>query len=191
SPPVLTQVVTWPALSSARISGPAIAASSSTSSNEDIRSPFPCWTRESKPMATRLRSRMVRSVLALVLAVVVIAGLTSGILFAKEVRADARLRLTGRAETLIISLTDRAIERGELTAADVERLAPPGTEVVLRDATGAVVARTGPVLADKVMSVDVRGPGDLSATVSPDRAPVDDRVRHAWNVIAALGAAVA
>jgi hypothetical protein len=38
---------------------------------------------------------------------------------------------------LIISLTDRAIERGELTAADVERLAPPGTEVVLRDATGA------------------------------------------------------
>jgi signal transduction histidine kinase len=134
---------------------------------------------------------MVRSVLALVLAVVAIAGLTSGILFAKEVRADARLRLTGRAETLIISLTDRAIERGELTAADVERLAPPGTEVVLRDATGAVVARTGPVLADKVMSVDVRGPGDLSATVSADRAPVDDRVRHAWNVIAALGAAVA
>jgi len=142
-------------------------------------------------MATRLRSRMVRSVLALVLAVVAIAGLTSGILFAKEVRADARLRLTGRAETLIISLTDRAIERGELTTADVERLAPPGTEVVLRDASGAVVARTGPVLADQVMSVDVRGPGDLSATVSADRGPVDRRVRHAWNMIIGLGAAVA
>jgi len=101
------------------------------------------------------------------------------------------LRLTGRAETLIISLTDRAIERGELTTADVERLAPPGTEVVLRDASGAVVARTGPVLADQVMSVDVRGPGDLSATVSADRGPVDRRVRHAWNVIIGLGAAVA
>ena len=134
---------------------------------------------------------MVRSVLVLVLAVVAIAGVTSGILFAKEVRADARLRLTGRAETLIISLTDRAIERGELTTADVERLAPPGTEVVLRDASGAVVARTGPVLADQVMSVDVRGPGDLSATVSADRGPVDRRVRHAWNMIIGLGAAVA
>jgi len=130
-------------------------------------------------------------VLALVLAVVVIAGLTSGILFANEGRADARVRLTGRAETLIISLTDRAIERGELTATDVERLAPPGTEVVLKDESGAVVARTGPVLADQVMSVDVQGPGNLSATVSADRAPVDNRVRHAWNVIIALGAAVA
>jgi len=142
-------------------------------------------------MATRLRSRMLRSVLALVLAVLTIAGLTSGILFAKEVRADARLRLTGQAETLIISLTDRGIERGELTTADVERLAPPGTEVVLRDASGAVVARTGPVLADQVISVDVQGPGDLSAVVSADRAPVDRRVRHAWNMIIAIGAAVA
>jgi len=134
---------------------------------------------------------MVRSVLALVLAVLVIAGLTSGILFAKEVRADARLRLSGRAETLITSLTDRGIERGELTTADLERLAPPGTEVVLKDASGAVVARTGPVLADHVMSVDVQGPGDLSAIVAADRAPVDHRVQHAWNVIIALGASVA
>ncbi|MGZ4762992.1 MAG: hypothetical protein ACXV7I_11185, partial [Ilumatobacteraceae bacterium] len=141
-------------------------------------------------MATRLRSRMIRSGLALVLAILVIAGVTSGILFAKEVRADARLRLTAQAETMIISLTDR-IEQRDLTTADVERLAPRGTEVVLRNSTGAVVARTRPVLAAQVMSVDVQGPGDLSATVSADRAPVDSRVRHAWNVIVALAAGVA
>ncbi len=142
-------------------------------------------------MATRLRSRLIRSGLALVLAILVIAGVTSGILFAKEVRTDARLRLTGQAETMIISLTDRLIEQGDLTAADVERLAPRGTEVVLKNSSGTVVARTGPVLAAQVMSVEVQGPGDLSATVSADRAPVDNRVRHAWNVIVALAAGVA
>jgi signal transduction histidine kinase len=134
---------------------------------------------------------MIRSGLALVLAILVIAGLTSGILFAKEVRADARLRLIGRAETMIISLTDRGIEQGRLTTADVERLAPAGAEVVLRDSTGVVVARTGPILAQHVMSVDVSGPGALSATVSIDRAPTDSRVRHAWNVIIAIAAGVA
>jgi signal transduction histidine kinase len=134
---------------------------------------------------------MVRSGLALVLAILVIAGITSGILFANEVRVDARLRLTGQAETMIISLTDRLIEQGDLTTADVERLAPPGTEVVLKDSTGAVVARTGPVLAEEVMSVDVKGPGALSATVSADKAPVDQRVRRAWSVIAGLAAAIA
>jgi signal transduction histidine kinase len=92
---------------------------------------------------------------------------------------------------MIISLTDRGIANGELTTADVERLAPAGTEVVLRDSTGVVVARTGPILADQVMSVDVSGPGDLSATVSVDRAPIDNRVRHAWNVIIAIAAGVA
>ena len=134
---------------------------------------------------------MMRSGLALVLAVLAVAGITSGILFANEVRADARLRLTGQAETMIISLTDRLIEQGDLTTADVERLAPPGTEVVLKDSTGAVVARTGPVLAEQVMSVDVQGPGDLSATVSADKAPVDHRVRRAWNVIVGIAAAIA
>ena len=134
---------------------------------------------------------MIRSGLALVLAILVVAGVTSGILFANEVRTDARLRLTGQAETMTISLTDRLLEQGEVTPADVERLAPPGTEVVLKDSTGAVIARTGPVLAEHVMSVEVQGPGDLSATVSADRAPVDHRVRHAWNVIVALGAIVA
>ncbi|HSB86376.1 MAG TPA: hypothetical protein VLD86_08710, partial [Ilumatobacteraceae bacterium] len=142
-------------------------------------------------MSTRLRSRLVRSGLALVLAILVIAGLTSGALVAKEIRADARLRLTGQAETMIISLTDRLLERGELTRGDVERLAPRGAEVVLRDSTGVVVARTGPVLADQVMSVDVRSPGELSATVSADRAPVDRRVHRAWGMIAAIAAAIA
>lgn len=138
-----------------------------------------------------MRSRLVRSGLALVLAILVIAGLTSGALVAKEIRADARLRLTGQAETMIISLTDRLLERGELTRGDVERLAPRGAEVVLRDSTGVVVARTGPVLADQVMSVDVRSPGELSATVSADRAPVDRRVHRAWGMIAAIAAAIA
>lgn len=138
---------------------------------------------------------MIRSGLALVMAVVVIAGVTSGLLFANEVRADARVRLTAQAETMIISLTDRLIEQGRLTTADVERLAPPGAEVVLKDSTGLVVARTGPVLAAEVMSVDVNGPAlssaALSATVSVDKAPVDRRVHHAWAVIVALAAAVA
>ncbi|HEY7627174.1 MAG TPA: hypothetical protein VH761_08900, partial [Ilumatobacteraceae bacterium] len=131
-------------------------------------------------MSTRLRSRMVRSGLALVLAILVVASVTSGALFAKEIRADARLRLTARAETMIISLTDRLVERGALTTVDVERLAPADTEVVLRDSNGVVVARTGPVLADQVMAVDVSGPGDLSATVSADRGPVDRRVHRTW-----------
>jgi signal transduction histidine kinase len=115
---------------------------------------------------------------------------TSGILFAKEVRTDARLRLTAQAETMINSLTDR-LEQGDLTTVDIGRLAPRGTEVVLRDSAGEVVARTGPVLAAKVMSVDVEGPGGFSATVSADRAPVDRRVRDAWTVIVALAAGVA
>jgi signal transduction histidine kinase len=92
---------------------------------------------------------------------------------------------------LVISLSDRMIERGELTTADVERLAPPGTEVVLRDSAGAVVARTGPVLAEHVMSVEVQGPGGLSATVSADRSPVDRRVSMAWKLIAAVGLGIA
>jgi signal transduction histidine kinase len=134
---------------------------------------------------------MLRSDLVLVIATLLVAGLTSGILFAHEVRADARLRLTGRAETMIISLTDRLIERGGLTPADVERVAPAGTEVVLRNSSGEVVARTGPVLAERVMSVDVQGPGELSATVSADLAPVDHRVRKAWNAIVGIGVAIA
>jgi signal transduction histidine kinase len=127
----------------------------------------------------------------LVVAILAIAGLTSGVLFAREVRANARLRLTAQTETMMISLSDRLIAQGQLTTADVERLAPPGTEVVLRDSAGVVVARTGPVLAERVMSIDVQGPGDLSATVSADRAPVDHRVREAWNVILAVGVVVA
>ena len=142
-------------------------------------------------MATRLRSRMIRSGLVLVVAILAVAGLTSGVLFAKEVRAAARLRLTGQAETMIISLTDRHIEQGELTTADVERLAPAGTEVVLRNSSGEVVARTGPVLAERVMSVDVSGPGDLSATVSADMAPIDHRVRMAWNAIIGIAIGIA
>ena len=47
------------------------------------------------------------------------------------------------------------------------------------------------MLAAHVMSIEVQGPGDLSATVSADRGPVDQRVRDAWNVIAALGVAIA
>ena len=47
-------------------------------------------------MVTRLRSRMIRSGLALVVAILAVAGVTTGILFAKEVRANARLRLTAR-----------------------------------------------------------------------------------------------
>jgi signal transduction histidine kinase len=142
-------------------------------------------------MGTRLRSRLIRSGLALVVAILAVAGVTSGILFAKEVRANARLRLTAQTETMIISLSDRAIEQGRLTPADVERLAPSGTEVVLRDSAGVVVARTGPVLAAHVMSINVQGPGDLSATVSADRAPVDRRVRDAWNVIVVVALALA
>jgi signal transduction histidine kinase len=142
-------------------------------------------------MAKRLRTRLVRSGLALVVAILAIAGITSGVLFAKEVRANARLRLTGQTETMIISLSDRLIDQGQLTTADVERLAPPGTEVVLRTSNGDVVARTGPVLAAEVMSIKVQGPGDLSATVSADKAPVDRRVREAWDVIAAVAVAIA
>jgi signal transduction histidine kinase len=133
---------------------------------------------------------MIRSGLVLVVAILAIAGLTSGILFAKEVRANARLRLSGQAETMIISLTDR-LEQGPLTSADVERLAPRGTEVVLRSSTGVVVARTRPVLANAVFSLDVEGPGDLSATISADRAPVDHRVRKAWNVIVVVALGIA
>lgn len=92
---------------------------------------------------------------------------------------------------MITSLSDRAIEQGGLTPADVERLAPDGTEVVLRDSEGVVVARTGPVLAAHVMSINVQGPGDLSATVSADTAPVDRRVRDAWNVIIVVALALA
>lgn len=142
-------------------------------------------------MASRLRSRLIRSGLTLVVAILAIAGLTSGVLFAKEVRTGARLRLTGQAETMIISLTDRLIDQGRLTTADVERVAPAGTEVVLRNSAGDVVARTGPVLAERVMSVDVRGPGDLSATVSADLAPVDRRVANAWKVIVLIGVGIA
>ena len=134
---------------------------------------------------------MIRSGLVLVVAILAVAGLTTGILFAKEVRANARLRLTAQTETMIISLSDRLIEQGQLTTADVERLAPAGTEVVLRDSTGAVVARTGPVLASAVMSIEVQGPGNLSASVSADRAPVDRRVRQAWNTIVAVALAIA
>jgi signal transduction histidine kinase len=133
---------------------------------------------------------MIRSGLVLVVAILAIAGLTSGILFAKEVRANARLRLSGQAETMIISLTDR-IERGPLTAADVERLAPRGTEVVLRNSAGTVVARTRPLLAEQVISLDVEGPGNLSATISADRSPVDHRVRKAWNVIVGVALGIA
>lgn len=133
---------------------------------------------------------MIRSGLTLVVAILAITGITSGVLFAKEVRANARLRLTAQAETMIISLADR-LEQGQLTSADVERLAPAGTEVVLKDSNGTVIARTGPVLAEAVMSVDEQGPGSLTAVVSADRAPVDHRVRKAWNMIALLGLAVA
>jgi signal transduction histidine kinase len=142
-------------------------------------------------MAKRLRSRLIRSGLALVVAILAIAGITSGILFASEVRANARLRLTAQTETMIISLSDRLIDQGRLTTADVERLAPPGTEVVLRTSDGVVVARTGPVLAQAVMSIEVQGPGDISATVSADTAPVERRVREAWNVIAVVALAIA
>ena len=134
---------------------------------------------------------MIRSGLVLVVAILAAAGLTTGILFAKEVRANARLRLTAQSETMITSLSDRLREQGRLTTADVERLAPPGTEVVLRDSTGAVVARTGPVLAAAVMSVDVQGPEDLSASVSADRASADRRVREAWNTIVAVALVIA
>lgn len=133
---------------------------------------------------------MVRSGLSLVLAILVVAGLTTGILFAREVRAGARLQLTAQAETMIISLTDRLLEQGELTTTDVERLAPAGTEVVLKNSAGLVVARTGPVLAQEVMSIDVEGPS-FSAIVSADKAPVDQRVRRAWNLIAIIAAAIA
>ncbi len=88
----------------------------------------------------------------MVVAILAIAGVTSGVLFAREVRANARLGLTAQAETMIISLSDRLIEQGQLTTEDVEHLAPPGTEVVLRTSAGQVVARTGPVLAAEVMS---------------------------------------
>jgi signal transduction histidine kinase len=142
-------------------------------------------------MVTRLRSRMIRSGLVLVVAILAVAGVTTGILFAKEVRANARLRLTAQTETMIISLSDRLIEHGQLTGSDVERLAPEGTEVVLRDSTGVVVARTGPVLAAAVMSIEVQGPGNLSASVSADRAPVDRRVRQAWNTIVAVALGIA
>ena len=40
---------------------------------------------------------MVRSGLTLVVAILAIAGITSGVLFANEVRANARLRLTAQA----------------------------------------------------------------------------------------------
>ena len=129
---------------------------------------------------------MIRSGLVLVVAILAVAGLTTGILFAKEVRANARLRLTAQTETMIIALSDRLIAQGQLDTADVERLAPARTEVVLRNSTGAVVARTGPVLAAEVMSIEVQGPGDLSAVVSADRASVERRVRHAWNTIVAV-----
>jgi signal transduction histidine kinase len=142
-------------------------------------------------MAKRLRTRLVRSGLALVVAILAIAGVTSGILFAREVRANARLGLTAQAETMIISLSDRLIDQGQLTTEDVEHLAPPGTEVVLRTSDGQVVARTGPVLAQEVMSIEVQGPEDLSAIVSADREPVDHRVREAWNVIATVAFAIA
>jgi signal transduction histidine kinase len=130
---------------------------------------------------------MIRSGLLLVVAILVVAGVTTGVLFANEVRANARLRLNAQTETMIISLSDRLIEQGKLTTADVERLAPAGTEVVLRTSGGVVVARTGPVLAQEVMSIDVQGPGELSASVSTDRAPVDRRVHEAWNLIIGIG----
>ena len=53
------------------------------------------------------------------------------------------------------------------------------------------MARTGPVLAAAVMSVEVQGPEDLSAVVSADRAPVDRRVRQAWNTIVAVALVIA
>ena len=142
-------------------------------------------------MAKRLRSRLVRSGLALAVAILAVAGVTSGVLFAREVRANARLRLTGQSETMMISLSDRVDQGRTITRADVERLAPPGAEVVLRSSDGAVVARTGPALAAKLLSIEVEGPGDLSATVSADQAPIDRRVREAWNVIGLVAVAIA
>ena len=134
----------------------------------------------------------MRSGLLLVLAILVVAGLTSGVLFAKEVRADARLRLTGRAETMLVSLADRLDEGRPIETADLERLRPPDSEVVLHE-PGTVI-RTKPILAAQVTSVEVTGPSDigsLTATVSIDSAPIDRRVHRAWELIAAIGVAIA
>lgn len=134
----------------------------------------------------------MRSGLTLVLAILVVAGLTSGVLFAKEVRADARLRLTGRAETMLVSLADRFDAGLPVERADLERLAPPGAEVVLHERSKIV--QTHPILAGEVMSVSVTGPSDvgsLTATVSIDSAPIEHRVHRAWELIAAIAVAIA
>ncbi len=140
-------------------------------------------------MVASLRHRLLRSTLAIVVAMAAVLGFVSGSLFSAVARDEEALRLRRQAETLLTSISDRRAAVGVIAAGDLAALAPPDEAVIVRSA-GRVIAQTPALTTSNTVSVVVSGPDGLTLTLVSDGGPLDRRVHNAWLLIAGTGVLV-
>jgi signal transduction histidine kinase len=140
-------------------------------------------------MVASLRNRLLRSTLAIVVAMAAVLGIVSGSLFSAVARDEEVLRLQRQAEILLASVSDRRAALGVIAAGDLTASLPSDEAVILRSA-GRIVAQTPALTTSNTVSVVVSGPDGVTLTLVSDGGPLDRRVHNAWLLIAATGVLV-
>jgi signal transduction histidine kinase len=135
-------------------------------------------------MVASLRNRLLRSTVAIVIAVAAVLGVATGSLFSVVARDEETLRLGRQAETLMSSMSDRLLADRNIAAEDLAVLVPQGDALILRNPDGAIT-RTPALDTSNTVTVAEAGPSGSLLTLTTDGRRLDRRVRNAWLVIAA------
>lgn len=133
-----------------------------------------------------MRSRFLLGTATIAVVTVAIFGTASGLLFARMVRSEARVRLEEQANALAVALSNQAIfVSGQITAEQLSTFIPEGVAAVVTDAEGnKISAGTVP---DHAQQVSAPGPARSEITVLGDAGPVERRIRSGWWKITLIG----
>ncbi len=140
-------------------------------------------------VARTMRSHLLRSTSAIVVAVVAAFGVTSAVLYQRAVRDEARVRLTQQVDSIVVSISDQLLSTGPLTPDELAALVPAGDQLVL--VVDGQEVHSGDVLTSNTQQVTAIGPEGSTLTLISDDGPTDDRVRTGLEVIALISAIAA
>jgi signal transduction histidine kinase len=134
-----------------------------------------------------VRRRVVTSTAIIALASVLVLGIPLGLVESARVWSDANSRLEREADSVAGAIDDRLEAKRPLVPAQLARFVRPEHRVLITPA-GGVPVTVGPPLRGEVNRVRSGSSHGATVIAEAPASEVNDRVLHAWLLIAALAA---
>jgi signal transduction histidine kinase len=132
-----------------------------------------------------VRRRLILSTALIALAAVIVLGVPLGAVEAARLRADTTGRLEREADAAAGAVDDRLERRQRISPGLLRRFAPSSHRITVTTRSGRQIS-TGPSIGGRVLVVHAGSAYGGSVVAQAPMRELDERVHHAWLLIAAL-----